>query len=108
MRELIDVRLLGLLVMVAFLTTLVLSLMGVLGNFSSGSSDRQVERTSELIDKAMFQCYALEGSYPPDLDYLADNYGVVLYADKFFYYYETIGSNIKPIVYITPRTSEAS
>jgi hypothetical protein len=103
MRELIDVRMLGLLIMVAFLTTLILSLLGVLGNFSSASSERQVERSAELIDKALFQCYALEGSYPPGLDYLEQNYGVLLYKDQFSYYYETIGSNIKPIVYIVPR-----
>jgi hypothetical protein len=103
MKEIIDVKLLSLLVMVAFLTILILSLMGVLGNFSSNSNSRQAERTAELIDKALFQCYALEGSYPPELAYLENNYGVILYQEQFIYHYETIGSNIKPVVYIISR-----
>ena len=103
MREIFEIRLVGLLVMTAFVTVLLLNLMGSLSAFSSDNAGHQAQLTAELIDKAMVQCYALEGSYPPNLEYLADNYGLMLYNERFIYYFEPIASNIKPVVQVIPR-----
>jgi prepilin-type N-terminal cleavage/methylation domain-containing protein len=48
--------------------------------------------TEDTISKAIRQCYALEGRYPPvlgdtGLDYLAGNYGIILKPQDFVYNY---------------------
>lgn len=58
----------------------------------------QPERVKEAIEKACIQCYALEGSYPPDLNYLGDHYGIQLDHERYFYYYEIFASNLMPDV----------
>lgn len=48
-------------------------------------------------------CYALEGAYPPNLDYLEENYGLT-YDDTLYYIdYHPIGSNLRPDVTIIVR-----
>jgi hypothetical protein len=68
---------------------------------------RQDEDQSKAIEivliKAAVQCYALEGSYPPDLNYLKDHYGVILNETKYFYFYEAQGSNILPKIMVIRR-----
>jgi len=56
-----------------------------------------------VLTKAAIQCYALEGSYPADLYYLRDHYGIILNETKYFYFYETQGSNILPKIMVIKR-----
>jgi len=65
----------------------------------------QPEKIKEAIERACIQCYALEGSYPPDLEYLGKNYGLILNNDKYFYYYEIFASNVMPYVEVYERGS---
>jgi hypothetical protein len=54
----------------------------------------------EAIERAVMQCYALEGSYPPNLDYLVKNYGLIIDQKRYVYLYETVAGNIHPIVQV--------
>ncbi|HHW23813.1 MAG TPA: hypothetical protein GXX26_13200 [Clostridiaceae bacterium] len=64
----------------------------------SKNNDAQPGRIKEAIERACVQCYALEGSYPPDLEYLKDHYGIMLDHDRYYYYYEIFASNVMPVV----------
>ena len=44
------------------------------------------------------QCYAIEGRYPPSLEYMEEHYGLVYDKDIFFVDYQPIGSNLYPDV----------
>lgn len=48
------------------------------------------------IRKAALECYALEGSFPPSVEYLQKNYGLMINDKAYFYHYEANGSNILP------------
>ncbi len=63
----------------------------------------QSKAIEAVLTKSAIQCYALEGSYPPDLYYLKDHYGVILNETKYFYFYETQGSNILPKIVVIKR-----
>lgn len=73
--------------------------------FWKNSNDAQPDRIKEAIERACVQCYALEGSYPPDLEYLSEHYGLILNEDKYFYYYEIFASNVMPYVEVYERGS---
>lgn len=73
------------------------SFIGV-SRFDGSSENERIEALETAVTKAAVQCYAIEGSYPPDIDYLAEHYGLVLNKDAYFYHYETLASNILPII----------
>lgn len=51
---------------------------------------------SDAIIRSAVQCYAIEGFYPPDIEYLEDNYGLMVDRDKYFISYSVFASNIMP------------
>jgi hypothetical protein len=61
----------------------------------------------ETVQKYLIQCYASEGSYPPDLEYLAQNYGLILDHENYIYHYRPFASNILPDVKVFVRRGDA-
>lgn len=65
-------------------------------DFERNSNMERMEVIESAIQKAAVQCYAIEGSYPPNLEYLVENYGLIVNEDKFIYHYEAMTANILP------------
>ncbi len=68
---------------------------------SAGSrnlSAEAAESVREAVERAALQCYAVEGAYPPDLDYLIDNYGLAVNTRDFYIRYDAFASNLPPDV----------
>lgn len=66
----------------------------------SSTLNEQAKSLETSIRNSIAQCYAIEGTYPPDLNYLKEHYGL-FYNEKLFYVdYTAIGSNIMPDVTI--------
>ena len=61
------------------------------------------EAIENTIKKYSIQCYAAEGSYPPNLEYLESNYGLILDKKNYFYYYEAFSSNFMPDISVYSR-----
>ncbi len=83
----------------AGLLALLLGLLPLLGRspeLSAAGGARQVEIIEKAVRRAAVECYALEGSYPPDLEYLTERYGLLLNDDRFFVDYQVTGSNLAP------------
>ncbi|MCR4604823.1 MAG: DUF4860 domain-containing protein [Eubacterium sp.] len=64
-----------------------------LGLRPAAESAAQVEST---VREAVLDCYANEGVYPPSVDYLKDNYGLIVDEKKYGVYYEIFGKDIPP------------
>lgn len=73
---------------------------------SDSGSDQEYQVVSNALERSITQCYALEGTYPPNLIYLHDNYGFTYNADHFFIDYQYIGGNLRPDVTIIRREPE--
>lgn len=75
--------------------------------FSTRLSNDNTKRNRQLLERALSrsitQCYALEGTYPPDIQYLVDHYGLIYDSDYYFISYNYIGSNLRPDVTIIER-----
>jgi hypothetical protein len=76
------------------------------GSLSDSGSAHEEEIVSSALERSITQCYALDGFYPPDLDYLREHYGFTYNTDHFFIDYRYIGSNLRPDVTIIRRESE--
>lgn len=55
------------------------------------------------INKDIVHCYAIEGYYPPNLEYIVEHYGLTYDSDKYIVDYEPIGNNIMPSVTIVEK-----
>ena len=83
-----------------FLACVVITLVN--GMSQKPPSDEAVAKVQKAISRAAVQCFALEGAYPPDLQYLRDNYGLMLDDSRYYCEIETFGSNVKPDVIVVP------
>jgi hypothetical protein len=70
----------------------------------SESEGRQL--TEKSIRRAAVQCYALEGMYPLDFDYLKEHYGVKPDEIKYVVYYTYNGANLMPDITVIPADAE--
>ena len=75
-----------------------------IASVSDTTAAKQLESLENAINRSITQCYAVEGAYPPDLNYIKDHYGLVYDETLFYVDYQPIGSNIMPNVTILQRT----
>lgn len=68
--------------------------------------NRQTEMIKDSVISSVVQCYALEGRYPDDLEYLQENYGLQLNTDRYYYHYDKFASNILPDVQVFAKPGE--
>lgn len=87
---------------VVFLLLLVLFLDGI-ENMSEATAAKQEESLKTALSRSIAQCYAVEGIYPPDLDYLRVHYGLTYDEEQFLVDYVSYGSNLRPEVTVLPR-----
>lgn len=85
-----------------FLLIALVFMQGI-SSISAGTRKRQRESLENAIMRSVTHCYAVEGSYPANLDYLKDNYGLTYDETLFFVDYRTIGANILPDITIIER-----
>lgn len=70
----------------------------------SASMDTDGGQTLETaLENSAVLCYSLEGFYPPSLDYLADNYGVVVDREHYIVHYDVFASNMMPDIRVVPK-----
>lgn len=67
------------------------------------SAYSRAESVEEIVNRYVVQCYASEGGYPPDLEYLSENYGLILNEDSYFYFYSVHGANLAPEIRVFAR-----
>ena len=65
-------------------------------DISTGSS----AAIREAVERSARQCYAVEGIYPPNLQYLQDHYGLQVNTKDFYVRYEAFASNLPPQVIV--------
>lgn len=87
----------------------VLTLAACLYLFLIGTK-RMAERTEaeqqnvliQAIQHATVQCYAIEGQYPPSVEYLEEHYGLTIDREKYNVFYSGWASNIMPDITVIP------
>lgn len=62
-----------------------------------------LETTEQNLRRAAAACYALEGQYPPSLEYLTENYGLNIDEERYAVHYEAFASNLMPDITVTAR-----
>ena len=98
-------KLIYLLPILAFVILFVLFLRGI-GSVGESTLSKQQESLETALERSISQCYAVEGCYPPSLEYLEQHYGLLYDEDSFFIDYEYYGSNLLPEVTVLRRNHQ--
>ena len=69
------------------------------------SAAEQKEALELALERDITSCYALEGHFPPDLQYLREHYGLVYDETRFFVDYVPYGSNLRPFCVVLDKTN---
>ena len=65
-------------------------------NTLTGTRAEEQAQLESALKRAIVECYALEGVYPPDLTYIEENYGIVINPKQFRVHYEIFAENVMP------------
>lgn len=87
----------------SLLLAVLMILLVILGIQSAAQRSREegVRVLENNLRRAAVQCYALEGIYPPSVEYLSKNMGIAVDLDKYNVFYEGFASNIMPQITVT-------
>ena len=70
-------------------------MMGV-AIMGTGNGDRQEQALNSAMERDIMHCYALEGFYPPSLEYMEEHYGLTYDKSAYIVDYQPVGNNIYP------------
>lgn len=87
---------------VLFIVMIVWLVFGI-SNTNSAVDANELDSVKTTIENGITICYAIEGVYPESIEYLTDNYGVVVDSGRYIVHYECIAANIRPTVTIIER-----
>lgn len=94
------------LIITLLMLTLVISVCVIIFSNTAKSTTREKQQiTQNAIERAIVNCYAIEGFYPDNIEYLEENYGILIDHKKYVVLYETVGANVHPYVQVVQRGS---
>ena len=90
---------LSILVFVALILVFVL----MVNNITTKNSGRELQIVRDAVKNAALTCYAVEGMYPDDLEYLEEHYHLSYNDKKYHVFYEPLASNLMPSIKVAER-----
>ena len=95
---------------VVILLTVVLfvGMWKVIGGVEEKEHDVQTQMVQEAVKNAALTCYAVEGAYPLQLDYLRENYGLTYDQNRYLVSYNAFASNLFPEIFVVEIGAWAS
>ena len=88
----------------AVILAVLLCFFSGLSNLSQGKQEEDRLQLETAVRKAVVACYAAEGFYPPDLEYLQEQYGIQVSNHKYTVVYHGFGANLMPDITVVERT----
>lgn len=73
-----------------------------MGAFAKRAELEGAQTLRSAIRHACVQCYAIEGRYPPSIQYLTDEYGIQIDETCYDVFYSGFASNVMPDITVVP------
>ena len=89
---------------IAIVLVMLVILAGVwmlVSRVGTASSGAQTQFVVDAVHNAALTCYAVEGAYPNDLEYLRSHYGLAYDQSRYLVTYSAFASNLLPEIYVT-------
>ena len=82
---------------------LILAFILLINNITSRNNGRELQIVRDAVKNAALTCYAVEGMYPDDLDYLREHYNLSYNEEKYHVFYDPLASNLMPSIKVAER-----
>lgn len=89
----------SILLILAILTCFVVAV----SRLESGRQAQGKQQLEEAVRRTVVACYAVEGFYPPNVQYMLDHYALQYDQDSYVIRYEFIASNLMPDITVLER-----
>lgn len=66
----------------------------------STSKEQEILSLKQSIISSTVHCYAVEGSYPPNINYLKKSYGLYFDESKYIVIYDSFADNVMPNIIV--------
>ena len=95
---------------IAIILLMILLLGGVwylVTRVDTAQSGAQNQFVYDAVCNAALTCYAVEGAYPDDLEYLRENYGLAYDQSRYMVSYDAFAANQVPTIFVTEVEADA-
>ena len=82
---------------------LIVGFIVLVNSITATSGSKETQLVYEAVKNAALTCYAAEGAYPEDLQYLRDHYKLAYNQDRFIVEYDAFASNLMPSITVWER-----
>jgi hypothetical protein len=89
----------SILIFIALIICFVLLLNGI----TAKNNGRELQIVRDAVKNAALTCYAVEGVYPDDLEYLREHYHLSYNEERYHVFYEPLASNLMPSIKVAER-----
>ena len=94
-----------LLLTIAAAVLIAICFVAAVTQLQSAQARQGTKQLEDAIRKAAVACYAAEGVYPPNLEYLKEHYGIQILEERYTVYYEIFAHNLMPEITVLEKKS---
>lgn len=91
------------LIFTAFLAAVLLLFSLGITRLEQGQHQEDKQLLEDVLRRTAVACYASEGFYPPDVDYMLENYGLQYDESRYTIRYEVFASNLMPDITVLDK-----
>ncbi|MDO4483067.1 MAG: hypothetical protein Q4C54_01140 [Clostridia bacterium] len=96
----------GIILTIAIFAAVIISSVNGIVAVQEQNSAKQLNLVQQAAYRAAATCYATEGFYPGEIDYLKEHYGLSWDENRYFIRYNAFASNILPEIYVVDKGDE--
>ena len=92
---------------VLLMAALLIGVWAIVSGVDNANREGQTQFVYEAVHNAALTCYAVEGAYPEDLQYLRENYGLAYDRTRYYVTYDAFASNLMPEIFVVEVEASA-
>ena len=89
--------------LILIFVALILAFVLLINNITNKNNGRELQIVRDAVKNAALTCYAVEGMYPDDLEYLREHYNLSYNEERYHVFYEPLASNLMPSIKVAER-----
>lgn len=75
-------------------------------NLERGRQEQDIRQLEQALHRTAVACYAVEGIYPPNVEYMKEHYGLTYDDSRYMVHYDLFASNFMPEIDVMERRHE--